>query len=242
MSNDFIDFYSPIPNTHYDHFFKEVQYNGKILTEAERKELLSRLEETISEFSEGLPNLFEYLEESRNLYDEYHKIVNTLNSVTLFTISTMIDCLVAGKYFMLADGDYDRRFMRGKMMVILNEGFKRLYGFDEKTKKKSEWYRLLPIMRYFPDIIQFQYQKLTNLLKEQAYSSSWWREERNLETHLDTEELYRSRQVEIIESKVMMDSMKLFSTLLAINQFLSNVNQCLSNYLIIKYRRDEISR
>lgn len=240
MKYDFMEFYSPIPNTHYDHFFKEVQYNGKNLTETERKELVAILDETISQFSEDLPLLFKSLEESKNLHDEYHKIDYTLNSVSLFTISTMIDCLVAGKYFIVADGDYDRRFMRGKMMVILNEGFKRLYGFDEKTKKKSEWYRLLPIMRYFPDIIQFQYQKLTNLLEEQAYSSSWWREERNLETHLDTEELYRSRQVEIIESKVMMDSMKLFSVLLSINNFLSNVGQCLLKGLIIKYRRGEI--
>lgn len=240
MKYDFMDFYSPIPNTHYEHFFKEVQYNGKNLTEAERKELVAILDEYICLFAEGLSPLFGYLEESRNLHDEYPKIDYIVNSVSLFTISTMIDCLVAGKYFIVADGDYERRFMRGKMMVILNEGFKRLYGFDEKTKKKSEWHRLLPLMRYFPDIIQIQYQQLTNLLEEQANSSSWWREERNLETHLDTEELFRSRQAEIIESKVMMDSMKLFSTLLAINQFLSYVNQSLSNYLIIKYRRGEI--
>ena len=32
--------------------------------------------------------------------------------------------MVAGKYFILADRDYDRRFMRGKLFVILNEGFK----------------------------------------------------------------------------------------------------------------------
>lgn len=47
---------------------------------------------------------------------------------------TMCDRMVAGKYFILADTDYDKRFMRGKMKVFLNEGFKRLYGYNETNK------------------------------------------------------------------------------------------------------------
>lgn len=50
----------------------------------------------------------------------------------------MIDSMVVGKYFILADRDYDQRFMRGKLFVILKEGFKKLYGFNEKSHKKSE--------------------------------------------------------------------------------------------------------
>lgn len=79
-------------------------------------------------------------------------------------------------------------------MVILNEGFKRLYGFEKRTYQKSEWDRLLPLMKYFPEEINRQYQEMTFLLEKHARSSSWWREERNLETHLVTEELYISRQ------------------------------------------------
>ena len=130
--------------------------------------------------------------------------------------------------------------MRGKLMVILNEGFKRLYGFDEKTHKKSEWDRLLPLMGRFPEVINRQYQELTFHLEKHARSSSWWKEERNLETHMDTEKLYVSRQEEIIESKVMMDSMKLFNTLLAVNHFLTNVHACLFNFLVGKYKRGEL--
>ena len=55
-----------------------------------------------------------------------------------------------------------------------------------------------------------------------------------------TEELYVSRNEEIIESKVMMDSMKLFNTLLAVNHFLTNVHACLFNYLVEKYKRGEM--
>ena len=125
-------------------------------------------------------------------------------------------------------------------MVILNEGFKRLYGFDEKTHKKSEWDRLLPLMKHFPESINRQYQELTYLLEKHANSSSWWREERNLETHMDAEKLYESRQEEVIESKVMMDSLKLFDTLFAVNHFLTNMHSCLYNYMVDKYRRGEL--
>lgn len=70
---------------------------------------------------------------------------------------------------------------------------------------------LLTIMKYFPEVINRQYQELTYLLKKQSRTSSWWKDERKYETHLDTEKLYESRQEEIIESKVIMDSLKLLT-------------------------------
>lgn len=232
--------YSPIRNYQYARFFEEVQYNGKTLTDAERKEFLDVIDETIAQYSEGLPLMHNMLESTKDQHDDYHEIDRTVVSVMQFVLITMIDSMVASKYFIMADGDYDRRFMRGKLMVILNEGFKRLYGFDEKTHKKSEWDRLLPLMGRFPEVINLQFQELTYHLEKHSKSSSWWRQERNLETHMDAEKLYESRQEEIIESKVMMDSMKLFNTLLAVNHFLTNVHACLFNYLVGRYKRGEL--
>ena len=227
--------YEPIIDYKYAKWFEEVQYNGKTLSDEERKKLVAVIDETIAQYTEGLPLMHDTLENTRDQHDDYHEIDRTVVSVIQFVLITMIDSMVASKYFILADGDYDRRFMRGKLMVILNEGFKRLYGFDEKTHKKSEWDRLLPLMGRFPEVINCQYQELTYHLEKHARSSSWWKEERNLETHMDTEKLYVSRQEEIIESKVMMDSMKLFDTLLAVNHFLSNLHTCLYNSLISNY-------
>ena len=130
--------------------------------------------------------------------------------------------------------------MRGKMKVILNEGFKKLYGFDEKSYKKSEWYRLAPILTYFPKDIQDQYKQLSSLLEEHSRSSSWWKDERNVETHLDIKKLYESRCEEVVESKVMMDSLKLYNTLYAVNLFLSNAHACFYNYLLTKYKQGEL--
>lgn len=233
--------FSPIRNYKYAQWFKEVQYNGKTLSETEREEFVGVMNETTTQYSKGFPIYQNMLKESEGKHDEYHEIERTVVSVMLFVLITMIDSMVVSKYFILADGDYDRRFMRGKLMVILNEGFKRLYGFDEKTHKKSEWDRLLPIMGHFPESINRQYQELTFHLEKHAQSSSWWREERNLETHVDAEKLYDSRQEEINESKVMMDSMKLFNTLLAVNHFLTNVHACLFNFLVGKNKRGELN-
>ena len=224
----------------YANFFKETQYNNRTLSDEERRQFIDVINETISRYLEGLQLSQNTLQSIKGKHDEYHEAERTVVSVMQFVLITMIDSMVASKYFLMADKDYDKRFMRGKLMVILNEGFKRLYGFDEKTHKKSEWDRLLLIMRYFPEIINRQYQELTFHLERQAKSSSWWKEERNLETHLDTEKLYVSRQEEIIERKVMMDSMKLFNTLLAVNHFLTNVHACLFNFLVGKYKRGEL--
>lgn len=228
MNDGFSDIkYAQIREHKYAQWFDEVQYNGKTLSESERKKFISIIDSTIAQYSDGLPLMADIFENTKERHDEYHEIYRTVVSVCLFVLITMIDSMVAGKYFILADHDYDRRFMRGKLFVILNEGFKKLYGFNEKSHKKSEWSRLLSIMKYFPEVINLQYQELTHLLEKQSQTSSWWKDERNFETHLDIEQLYKSRQEEIIESKVMMDSLKLFNALMAVSHFLENVHACL---------------
>ena len=97
--------------------------------------------------------------------------------------------------------------------------------------------RLSPLLKDFPDIINKQYVELTALLEKHAQSSSWWNDERNLETHIEAEKLYHSRQEEIVESRVIESSMKLFDTLLAIDCFLTNMHACLVNSLIAMYKR-----
>lgn len=121
---------------------------------------------TIAQYSEGLPLMISILEDTKEQHDDYHEIDRTVVSVCLFVVITMIDSMVAGKYFIHADRDYDWRFMRGKLFVTLNEGFKKLYGFNEKSHKKSEWDKLQSIMKYFPEVINRQYQELTYLIKK----------------------------------------------------------------------------
>lgn len=241
MTNEFDNFqYAQIRNHHYEQWFRKVQYNGNELNTAKKQEFVKIADETILSFSEGLPVLNEALDEIKDKHDAYHDAYRVVVSVSQFAVITMIDSMVISKYFILADKDYDRRFMRGKMMVILNEGFKKLYGFDEKSYKKSEWNRLVPVLKHFPENIQNQYKQLSSLLEEHSKSSSWWRDERNVETHLDTEKLYSSRCEDVVESKVMMDSLKLYNTLYAVYLFLTNAHTCFYNFLLAKYRQGEM--
>ena len=223
--------FSPMRDNIYAPFFKEVKYNGKILSDTERKNTIAIFDDIISKYSEGLPMMQKILNNEMVLPPDFFEIYRTVVSVMQFTYITMIDSMIACKYFILADKDYEKRFMRGKLMVILNEGFKRLYGFDEKTYKKSEWDRLLSLMGHFSESINLKFQDLTFLLEKHSKSCPWWREERNLETHLETEKLYISRQEEIIEGQVMIDTMKLFSTMLAVNFYLNNLQSCLNDYM-----------
>ena len=232
--------YSPIQDYQYEQFFQEVQYNGKELNDDERKEFLKKVDECISQHIEGLPLAKDILERIKDLHDDFHEIQRTIVSVSQFCLITMIDSMVLGKYFILANKDYDRRLMRGKLRVVLNEGFKKLYGFNDNNRGNSEWKKLASVLKYFPEEINHQYNHLSSLLEEHSKSSYWWRDERNIETHLDTEKLYDSRCEDIIESKVMMDSLKLYNTLYAVNNFLFNMHSCVNNFCIDKYKRGEL--
>ena len=241
MTEDINDFhYWPIKDYKYAQWFQETQYNGKVLNDIEKNDYIKMIDEAIADYSGGLPLIYDELERIKKNFDEYHNLDRALNSFLLFVLITMIDSMVASKYFILADKDYDRRYMRGKLQVILNEGFKRLYGFKTNNHKNSEWDCFLPYLKHFPEAINLQYQELTYHLERFSQESSWWKDERNYETHLLAAELYKSRQTEIIESKVMMDSLKLFSTFLAVFNFLMNAHACLTNFLVRKYERGEI--
>lgn len=231
--------YAQIREYNFKEYFQKFQYNGKVISDDERKEFIKGLDESIAQYSEGLPMLKDSIESLNGKDDEFNKAYRTVLSVCQFIVITSIDCLVISKYFLLADKDYDKRFMRGKMKVILNEGFKKLYGYEKKTIKKSEWSKLSEIVEHLPQTFQFEYRKLSYLLDNHSKSSSWWKDERDVETHLDIEKLYESRCEEIEESKVMMDSVKLFSTLYAVQLFTTNVNAWFHNTTLKIYREQE---
>jgi len=234
--------YFPIFDYNYSEWFEEVRFEGRMLSDKERAGLVSAIDEDLDYYTAGLPLFYDLIESRKGYNDAFFELDRTVSSAILFVLMTMIDSMVAVKYFALADRDYERRFMRGKLFIILNEGFKKLYGYEENTYKKSEWHRLSLQMQYFPDEIQQQFQKLTPLLETHSKSSSWWRDERNAETHLLIEQLYASRQEEIVDGKVITDSMKLYKTLRAVSLFLCNAHTCIVNSLISDYQSNNRSK
>lgn len=215
--------YSTPQNCHYERLFQIIQHNGAALNETDRASLVSSIDEDIAHYHKGMQMISCELAKIKELDNDHIKINRTIYSVSLFLTVTMADCMVASKYFLIANKDYDRCFMRGKLMVILNEGFKQLYGFGGKNQKKTEWDKLASVINHFSEDIKLQYKQLSSLLEQHAHSCSWWKDERNDETHLDAEKLYVSRCEEIVESKTLIDSLKLFNPLLAVEHLLLNM-------------------
>lgn len=80
--------YSPIRDFKYAHWFEDVQYSGKTLSDSERENVVGVINETIAFFSEGLPMMSGILDDIQNLEDEYHRIDRTVVSVMLFVLMT----------------------------------------------------------------------------------------------------------------------------------------------------------
>ena len=229
ISIDELEFF-PVHEIKYEHWFQSIQPNGATLTQEQREEMVRRMDERVKMNSEGLRLLYDCCQNSMDEDSEYHLISQTINTILFFIFQTTSDCMVASKIYLLADQDYDKRYARGKLKVIMNEGFKKLYGFPNTDKTETYWKKLATIMRFFSGF-DVDYQKIDSLLEQQSKQSTWWKYERNLEVHIDPVKLYESRQKELNEREVMLDTIKLLDALGIVEQFVWNLHTVLTNWL-----------
>lgn len=231
-----------VKDINFRNLFPDLKPTDVTLNCITRRKVIKTIDEQINMCVSGLKLIADNLKGLQTEDSGFSKIIIAIHSFFFFTLQTTADCWVAFKYFVLAKNDYDRSYMRGKLKVILNEGFKKLYGFSSKGKEEPEWAKLSALLSQlqFPRKIYLQYQQLTNILERQSQISSWWKEERDIETHLDSFKLYESRQEVINESKVMIDTSQLLNALDAVGQFADNLNICIVNYLLFRYKRGEL--
>ena len=85
-------------------------------------------------------------------------------------------------------------------------------------------------MNYFPGF-QLEYDSILLKLKQLSEQSTWWKDERNTEVHLDMSQLYKTRHEEINESKVAMESQLLIGLLVQINKLMGRMHQAYINYM-----------
>ena len=126
-----------------------IYYNNKVLSAQEREEFRMMSEETIQDFAKSIEHYYassQTLAPHNNIHD---KITKTTLDVGLFTSYTFCDCVILLKYFILSYNSYEKSLIRGKLKVLLNEGFKRLYGFNDKQREKSYYIKLGEIIKYF---------------------------------------------------------------------------------------------
>ena len=210
-----------------------IHYNNKVLSDREREEFKIMSEETIREFSESIEGFYELSQNFQSSQNKEHdKITKTILDVGIFTSYTFCDCVTLIKHFVLSSNSYDKSFFRGKLKILLNEGFKNLYGFNDKQQKKSYYIKLGEIIKYFPGF-QSEYNSILLDLKHLSEQSSWWKDERNIEVHLDMSQLYKTRHEEINESKVAMESHLLIDLLVQINRLMGRMHQAYLNHMMM---------
>ena len=210
-----------------------IYYNNKVLSAQEREEFRIRAEETIEIFTESIDGFCELYQKYKPSQNKVHdKITKTVLDVGIFTCYTYCDCTVLLKHFILSTDLYEKRLFRGKLKVLLNEGFKNLYGFNDKQRKKSYYIKLGEIMNYFPGF-QSEYDSILLKLKQLSEQSTWWKDERNIEVHLDMSQLYKSRHEEINESKVAMEAHLLIDLLVQINRLMGRMHQAYIDYMMM---------
>ena len=210
-----------------------IYYNNKVLSAQEREEFRILSEETIRDFSESIEGFYELSQEFKPSQNKDHdKITKTVLDVGIFTSYTFCDCVALLKHFVLSSNAYDKSLFRGKLKVLLNEGFKSLYGFNDKQRKRSYYIKLGEIMNYFPGF-QLEYDSILMKLKQLSEQSAWWKDERNTEVHLDMSQLYKTRHEEINESKVAMESQLLIGLLVQINKLMGRMHQAYIDYMVM---------
>lgn len=210
-----------------------IYYNNKVLSAQEREAFRIMSEETIRDFSESIEGFYELSQEFKPSQNkEYDKITKTVLDVGIFTSYTFCDCVALLKHFVLSSNTYDKSLFRGKLKVLLNEGFKSLYGFNDKQREKSYYIKLGEIINHFPDF-KSEYNSILLRLKQLSEQSTWWKDERNIEVHLDMTQLYKSRHEEINESKVAMEAHLLIDLLVQINRLMGHMHQAYIDYMIM---------
>ena len=210
-----------------------IYYNNKVLSAQEREEFRIRSDEAIDVFAESIDGFYELNREHKPSQNKAHdKITKTVLDIGIFTSYTFCDCVALLKHFVLSSNTYDKSLFRGKLKVLLNEGFKNLYGFNDKQREKSYYIKLGEIINHFPGF-KSEYNSILLKLKQLSEQSAWWKDERNIEVHLDMTQLYKSRHEEINESKVAMEAHLLLDLLVQINKLMGRMHQAYIDYMIM---------
>lgn len=205
---------------------REITYNNKKLSAQERDEYCKISDDFIKEFSEFIDGIYQLVKDiptSDN--SNYKKIIDTIINISIFTGYSFCDCIVLMKLFVRATNPYEKSMLRGKLKVQLNESFKRLYGFTDKSYKDSYCAQLGNIITVFPEC-KCEFDELLSDLKRIS-KKSWWKDERNAEVHIDAVKLYELRHDEINESKVAIETIQLIDFFNRFNHLIAKMHRIL---------------
>ena len=212
----------------------KISYNNKVLNEQERIKLCEVADDAVRNFAESIDGMHEWAEKvASNENKGFRTIEREFIDISIFVAYCYCDISLMTKQFMQCSNPYERAFISGKLKVLLNESFKKLYGFTKKTQCNSYFTRLKKLAELFPRYGREIYA-LEVELNDCSINDSWWKDERDAEVHWDIEKLYQYRHEEVNESKVMMEAHFMIDILLKVESFIAVLHKAFIASLTIK--------
>lgn len=183
-----------------------------------KEELVKLLEKTLHDIPDEIDGVYRVGELYSNLSGlgvERFEALRKLYDLTLYVELLNGDFVVLFHQFLSSSLIYERKYAMAKLYPLMNEGFKHLYGFvNEKTGQvkilpESKWNNLEEIESLMTPDEKAIYQELLAMLEEDA-AFSWWKEERDNETHMDAVGVYNHRTAQGNENKSIQDAMSFY--------------------------------
>ena len=212
----------------------KISYNNKVLNELERMKLCEVADDAVRHFAESIDGMHEWAEKvASNENKGFRTIEREFIDISIFVAYCYCDIALMTRQFIQSNNSYERSFLRGKLKVLLNESFKKLYGFGKKTKEEPYFARLKKLAAIFPHF-NSEIHVLEAELHGYSIKDSWWKDERDAEVHWGIEKLYQYRHEEVNESKVMMEAHFMIDILLRVNFFIATLHKAFIASLPIK--------
>jgi hypothetical protein len=141
-----------------------------------------------------------------------------LYDISLYVSLLSGDFVVLFHQFLSSDFLYERKYAMAKLYPLMNEGFKRLYGFvNENTgqvrlSSDAYWKDIQEFVPLMNETEKALYDELEDVLLKKA-SYSWWKDVRDAEVHLDAEKIYKNRCDQEDENVSIRDAMSFYDVL-----------------------------
>ena len=212
----------------------KIFYNNKVLNEQERMKLCEVADDAVRHFAESIDGMHEWAEKvASNENKGFRTIEREFIDISIFVAYCYCDIALMTRQFIQSNNSYERSFLRGKLKVLLNESFKKLYGFAKKTKDETYFTRLKKLAALFPQFSS-EIHVFEAELHEYSIKDTWWKDERDAEVHWDIEKLYQYRHEEVNESKVMMEANFMIDILLRVESYTTVLHKAFIASLPIK--------
>lgn len=209
----------------------QLSHKNKVLNEQERTELCSMIDGFVKEFSESIDAVHKLAEDIETSENEWYKNTNReFIAIGIFVAYCFCDISLMTKQFVQSSNPYERAFLRGKLQVLLNESFKKLYGFSQTAQCNSYFARLKKLSELFP-LFENEIKNFETKLRGYSTKDTWWKDERDAEVHLDIEKLHQYRHEEVDESKVVLETLPLIDIFNEMNVLLEILHKVFIAYL-----------